>query len=145
MQEIYALSALRALNHSATSRPVILTRDRQSTLSLLVRDAFAFTVMKIIPHVSQCNLKDLTDSATTNASGDELLMSVDLRVSNLTASVATILRVTMQHAIAAYALHVCYISHDDDTSKYYHNIANNEIEALRQQLSHSTTSITPQY
>lgn len=146
MQEIYATSALRCLNEGAQSRPAILSRDRQSALAILIKDAFAFIVLKIIPHVEQCNLFD--QSSCEDQSLCEIL-TVDLRLpQGVSSSVTSAIRETLHHAIANYSLHVCYNQHDSDDSSHYLSIANTQVENLCQLLSsriYSPVTITPHY
>ncbi len=139
MQEIYATSALRCLNQGGAPRPAILTRDQGAALALLIKDAFAFIVMKIIPHVERCPTFD--QSAGDDHSSDEIL-SIDLRLPRgVTASVTSAMCVALQHAIANYALHICYTQHNSKDSSHYLNIANTEVETLLQLLS--TSNYTP--
>ena len=137
MNEILALSALRCLTNGEESRPPILTRDRAPALKLLIRDAFAFVVMKFISYVEKC---DLNDSSTSHSdSNDDDLLSVDLKVNNdVTSTITKTMSATLNHSIAAYALHICYMGHDNTTSEQYLRIANAEVATLQQLLS--TTS-----
>lgn len=134
---IYAVSALRCLTNGDDSRPSLLTRDQQPALILLIKDAFAFMVMKIINYVENCNLNNETATAPPQHNEPkDVILSVDLRVSNdVTSSIAGAMRIALEHAIANYALHICYINKDDDTSNYYLEIAKNEVTTLRQLLS----------
>lgn len=147
--EIYAVSALRCLTNGDESRPPILTRDQQPALLLLIKDAFAFMVMKIIDYVENCNLNNETATASQQQENKDMILSVDVRMSdNITASIAGAMRIALEHAIANYALHICYTNKDDDTSNYYHEIARNEVASLRQLLSTASfraINITPQY
>lgn len=147
--EIYAVSALRCLTNGDESRPPILTRDQQPALLLLIKDAFAFMVMKIIDYVENCNLNNETATASQQQENKDMILSVDVRMSdNITASIAGAMRIALEHAIANYALHICYFNKDDDTSNYYHEIARNEVASLRQLLSTASfraINITPQY
>ena len=152
MQEIYAASALRCIDSgkNAKSLPPILSRDNSAALLLLVKDAFAFVVMKFIAHVEACNLNDETPSYSNDTNNsDEMILSVDIRMgSYIPASVAGAMRVALEHAIAAYALHISYIGHDDETSHAYLSIANDEVESFRQSISmrqFNTPTITPRY
>lgn len=146
MREIYALSALRCLSNGDESRPPILTRDRAPALKLLIRDTFAFIVMKIIRYVENCNINDV--SQLTNDVDDEIL-SVDLKVcSDVTDTATKAMRQALNHCISAYALYICYIGHDDTTSKQYEHIANEEIMTLLQLLSITSfrgVNISPRY
>lgn len=145
MNEILAISALRCLSNSDESRPPILTRDRAPALKLLIKDAFAFVVMKIISYVEKCNLNDLSASPTD----DDEILSVDLCVNNdVSSTITNAMRVTLNNCIAAYALHICYIGHDNTTSEQHLRIANAEIAALQQLLSTTsfhTVRISPSY
>lgn len=133
--EIYAVSALRCLTTGDESRPPILTRDQLPALLLLIKDAFAFMVMTFIDYVENCNLNNETASQQNNENED-MILSVDVRINdNVTASIAGAMRVALEHAIANYALHICYINKDDETSSYYHEIAKNDVATLRQLLS----------
>ena len=147
--EIYAVSALRCLTNGDESRPPILTRDQQPALLLLIKDAFEFMVMKIIDYVENCNLNNETATASQQQENKDMILSVDVRMGdNITASIAGAMRIALEHAIANYALHICYINKDDDTSNYYHEIARNEVASLRQLLSTASfraINITPQY
>ena len=146
MQEIYAISALRCLNQGGTQRPAILTRDQGPALALLIKDAFAFVVMKIIPYVERC--PPFEPSTDDNQSSTEIL-SIDLRLpQGVTSSVTSAMSVALQHAIANYALHICYTHDDEDASSLYLKIADSEIESLKYLLSnplYSTINILPQY
>ena len=147
MNEILALSALRCLTNGDESRPPILTRDRAPALKLLIRDAFAFVVMKIIPYVETCNLNDIS-SSPSNSNEDDLL-SIDLKMnSDVTSTITKTMSVTLNNCIAAYALHICYIGHDNTTSEQYLRIANVEVATLQQLLSTTsfqTVNISPSY
>lgn len=135
MQEIYAASALRTLSNDPSYRvPPILTRHNAPALLRLVKDAFAFVVMKFIAYVEACNLNDesSTVSNVQNLSED-MILTLDLRMcSGTTAAMAGAMRVAIEHAIAAYALHIAYIGHDDSTSTHYLSIANENIQELKQ-------------
>ena len=140
MSEIYAASALRSLsNGSDYTIPPVLTRHDAPTLQRLVKDAFAFVVMKFIAHVEACNLNNETNEECKDVNNsDDMILSVDLRVSHdLSVSLAGTMRVAIEHAIAAYTLHIAYIGHDDDASKTYLSIANEEVQHLRQTMSSS--------
>lgn len=143
MQEIYAISALRCLNNGS-KRPAILTRDRAPALRLLIKDAFAFIIMKFISYVENCNLND-----TVINDDEDMILSVDMRMSDEIAdNVAHTMRITLEHAIAAYALHICYIGLEDDTSNQYNIVAQNEVDLMEQMLSASSfqlTNIIPRY
>ena len=94
MQEIYATSALRCLNTGAKSRPAILTSDQRSALALLIKDAFAFVILKVIPYVEHCNLLETTEQLKPEE--DEIL-SVDFRMpQGVSSSVVTAMRVALQ-------------------------------------------------
>lgn len=146
MQEIYAISALRCLNQGGTQRPAILTRDQGPALALLIKDAFAFVVMKIIPYVERC--PPFEPSTDDNQSSTEIL-SIDLRLpQGVTSSVTSAMSVALQHAIANYALHICYINHNSKDSSHYLDIANSEVNTLLQLLTadvYTPVTITPQY
>lgn len=150
MQEIYAASALRTLSNAPSYRvPPILTRHNAPALLRLVKDAFAFVVMKFIAYVEACNLNDesSTVSNVQNLSED-MILTLDLRMcSGTTAAMAGAMRVAIEHAIAAYALHIAYIGHDDSTSTHYLSIANENIQELKQTIMQQTNipHITPQY
>ncbi len=148
--EIYAVSALRCLTTGDESRPPILTRDQLPALRLLIKDAFAFMIMKIINYVANCNLNNETaTSSHQNIENEDMILSVDVLASNdVTASIAGAMRVALEHAIANYTLHICYINKDDDTSNHYLNIAKNNVATLRQLLSTSqfgSINIAPHY
>ena len=148
--EIYAVSALRCLTTGDESRPPILTRDQLPALRLLIKDAFAFMIMKIIDYVENCNLNNETATNPQQSNkNDDMILSVDVLVSNdVTASIAGAMRVALEHAIANYTLHICYINKDDDTSNHYLVIAKNDVATLRQLLSSShfrNVNIVPQY
>ncbi len=148
--EIYAVSALRCLTTGDDSRPAILTRDHLPALRLLIKDAFAFVIMKIINYVEDCNLNNETaTNPQQNNQNDDEVLSVDVLVSNdVTATIAGTMRVALEHAIANYALHICYINNNDDTSNHYLDVAKNGIASLRQLLSTThfrNVNIEPQY
>ena len=81
MKEIYAASALRCITNDPSYRvPPVLTRHSAPALQRLVKDAFAFVVMKFIAHVEACNLNGETASECNDANnGDDMILSVDLR------------------------------------------------------------------
>lgn len=146
MSEIYALSALRCLSNGDESRPPILTRDRAPALKILIRDAFAFIVLKIIRYVERCNINEVSQS-TTDA--DDEMLSVDLKVcSDVTDTAAKSMQQSLNHCISAYALHICYMGHDNATSEQYEHIANAEVAVLQQLLSltsYREVNISPRY
>lgn len=150
MQEIYAASALRSLSFNSSSPvPPILTRHNAPALLRLVKDAFAFVVMKFITHVEACNLNDESPSQSNDQNlTEDMILTVDIRVcSGTTAAVAGAMRVAIEHAVSAYALHIAYIGHDDKASDHYLSLANENIQELKQTIMRQTNipHITPQY
>lgn len=151
MKEIYAASALRCITNDPSYRvPPVLTRQSAPALQRLVKDAFAFVVMKFIAHVEACNLNGETASECNDANnGGDMILSVDLRVpAGISTTVMGSMRVAVEHAIAAYSLHIAYIGHDDHASMQYSQIANDEVAHLLQSLSmqhFNSPTITPQY
>ena len=80
MQEIYAISALRSMKNNVNTPP-ILTRDQQGALRKLIKDAFAFIVMKFISHVEGCNLNNENENGVVDDSDSEdMILSVDVRL-----------------------------------------------------------------
>ena len=149
MQEIYAISALRSMKNNVNTPP-ILTRDQQGALRKLIKDAFAFIVMKFISHVEGCNLNNENENGVVDDSDSEdMILSVDVRLcDDITNSITGVMRIILEHSIAAYALHICYIGHDDYSSKHYGEIAQTEMAQFKQLLvtnQFNTMSITPHY
>ena len=149
MHEIYAVSALRSLSNDSSPVPPILTRHNAPALLRLIKDAFAFVVMKFIAHVESCNLNDESPSVCNDQNNsEEMILTVDMRVcSGTSAAVAGAMRVAIEHAVSAYAMHIAYIGHDENASAHYLSIANDNIQELKQTIMQQTNipSITPQY
>ena len=149
MHEIYAVSALRSLSNDSSPVPPILTRHNAPALLRLIKDAFAFVVMKFIAHVESCNLNDESPSVCNDQNNsEEMILTVDMRVcSGTSAAVAGAMRVAIEHAVSAYALHIAYIGHDDKASDHYLSLANENIQELKQTIMRQTNipHITPQY
>lgn len=147
MQVIYAASALRSLsNDDGSSLPPTLTPDHREALKLLIKDSFAFVVMRLVAHVDFCNLNDDTTALSPE---DDIILQLDLHVSeDVTSNIATIMRTHLEHAIAAYSLHVCFMGHDDSTSDKYNEMATAEVAEVTRLLSYSRFNnqrITPHY
>lgn len=149
LQEIYAAAALRSLDNNIEI-PQLLTRDHQGALRLLIKDAFAFIVMKFIAHVESCNINDESEKGVADTSdSEEMILTLDLRMcDNITGNITGAFRIMLEHVIAAYALHICYIGKDNKTSEEYQTIAQNEIESMKLLLSSTSLglmNITPHY
>lgn len=137
LRNIYSASALYSINKGGnTQLPPILTRDNEPSLRLLVKDAFAFVTLKFVAYVESCNINGETEMGSVDdSSGGEMILQVDLRVGDDTPSpVATVLRVALERAIAAYSLHICFLGHDEDTSGSYLAIANEQSQKISQLL-----------
>lgn len=149
LQNIYASSALYCLNNGdSDTLPPILTRDHQPALLRLIKDAFAFVTLRFIAHVEACNLNDETATGNATDPTDDMILTIDLRAGDDTPNgVAAALRVSLEHAIAAYALHIAFINHDDTASSTHLSTANNHTRQITHLLAspYSPTHITPRY
>ena len=136
MHEIYAVSALRSLSNDSSPVPPILTRHNAPALLRIIKYAFAFVVMKFIAHVESCNLNDESPSQSNDQNlTEDMILTVDIRVcSGTTAAVAGAMRVAIEHAVSAYALHIAYIGHDDKASDHYLSLANENIQGIALEL-----------
>lgn len=149
LQEIYAAAALRSLDNTIDT-PQILTRDHQGALRLLIKDAFAFIVMKFIVYVESCNINDENEKGIADTSdSEEMMLTLDLRMcDDITGNITGAFRIMLEHAIAAYALHICYIGKDNKTSEEYRTIAQSEVDGMKQLLSATSLgsiTIIPHY
>lgn len=149
LQNIYASSALYCLNNGdSDTLPPILSRDHQPALLRLVKDAFAFVTLRFIAHVEACNLNDETAVGNPDDPTKDMILTIDLRAGDDTPnSVAAALRVSLEHAIAAYALHIAFINNDDTASSTHLSTANSHTGQIARLLScpYSPTHITPRY
>ncbi len=135
MQEIYAASALRCvLNNSSNRNSPLLTRDRSDALRIVVKDAFAHVITRIIAHVESSNLNGETATdATDNQPKDdtEIVLQVNIRTpENFSDGQAGTLRHYMEHAIAMYAMHLCYMGHDETLSRHHERLASDSISFI---------------
>lgn len=129
MNEIYALSALHSLQNPTDGSCSLLTRDRQAALRLVVKDAFAFIVLKIIPHLAGCNLNEETGTGSADTSSDaDFILSLQLNMPDSFPGNATgSLRHALEHAIAMQSLHLCYLNYNDTLSHRHETLANETI------------------
>ncbi|MBQ7041362.1 MAG: hypothetical protein IJN66_01450 [Muribaculaceae bacterium] len=136
--EIYAASALRCLqNIDNGRRPPLLTRDQEPALRLLVKDSFAHIVLRLLPHIAECNLNEDNEGDDNK----DIILSVDINVPACFPSSATItLRHAIEHAIAMDALHLCYMGHNDNLSRRHASLAEDAIRNITQLLSVSDHS-----
>lgn len=152
MREVYAISALHSLqniNNNKTSCP-ILNRDRQPALRLVVKDAFAFIILKTVPHLTGCNLNNETSTGVADESPDaDCIMSIDLSLPDGFPDTAIgSLRHAIENAIAMYTLHLCYLNYDDTLSRRHENLANETIAGISNLIASSRAStprIIPHY
>ncbi len=130
-QEIYAASALRCLqNLKGDTRPPLLTHDREPALHLLVKDSFAHMVLRLLPHIADC------DMSAQPALDGEIIMRADFIVpAGFPAKTAIAVRHAVEHAIAMDALHLCYMGHDDSLSRRHAALANETLEEIKRLLS----------
>ncbi len=57
LKQVYASSALRCyVNSNHNVKPALLTPDRKPALHLLVRDAFSFVIVDMLPNVSSTSM-----------------------------------------------------------------------------------------
>ena len=136
--EIYAASALRCLqNLDNGKRPPLLTRDQEPALRLLVKDSFAHIVLRLLPHVAECNLNNENNS---DSNGD-IILSVSLNIpACFPSSAIDTLRHATEHAIAMDAMHLCYMGHNDNLSRRHATLAEDAIRDIIQLLSGSDHS-----
>lgn len=136
--EIYAASALRCLqNLDNGKRPPLLTRDQEPALRLLVKDAFAHIVLRLLPHIAECNLND-DNNENCN---EDVILSVTINTPACFPSSATgTLRHAIEHAIAMDAMHLCYMGHNDNLSRRHASLAQDAIRNITQLLSVSDHS-----
>lgn len=135
MQEIYAASALRCcLNNSTAGNCPLLTHDRSDALRIVVKDAFAHVITQIMPHVESSNLNGETATAPDGSPSDndeETVLQADVRTpDNFSAGQAGTLRHYMEHAIAMYAMHLCYMGHDETLSRHHERLATESVSAI---------------
>lgn len=135
MQEIYAVSALRCvLNGVGNHRSPLLTRDRSAALRIVVKDAFAHVIMKMMPYVEASNLNGETakDADVDPAdSGEEMLLQADVRLcGSFQDELSGTLRHYVEHAVAMYALHLCYMGHDAGLSVHHERLAEKAIASI---------------
>lgn len=139
MQEIYAASALRCvLNSSSNRNSPLLTRDRSDALRIVVKDAFAHVITRIIAHVESSNLngETATNPADNQPKDDtEIVLQVNIRTpENFSDGQAGTLRHYMEHAIAMYAMHLCYMGHDETLSRHHERLASDSISFITKML-----------
>lgn len=136
--EIYAASALRCLqNLDNGKRPPLLTRDQEPALRLLVKDAFAHIVLRLLPHIAECNLND-DNNENCN---EDVILSVTINTPACFPLSATgTLRHAIEHAIAMDAMHLCYMGHNDNLSRRHASLAEDAIRNITQLLSVSDHS-----
>lgn len=135
MQEIYAASALRCiLNNSRDRNSPLLTRDRSDALRIVVKDAFAHVITRLITHVESCNLNGETATASANVQPEddsEIVLQVNVRTpENFSDGQAGTLRHYMEHAIAMYAMHLCYMGHNETLSRHHERLASESVSAI---------------
>lgn len=136
MQEIYAASALRCvLNGSDDRRSPLLTRDRGAALRMLVKDAFARVVMQLAQYVEASNLNGETATEAVQESADaddaDVLLQMTLRVpSGGDGRLAGVLRHSVEHAVAMYAMHLCYMGHNTGLSEHHERLAVSSVNEI---------------
>ncbi len=153
MQEIYATSALRCvLNNGDNHRTGLLNRDRVGALRLLVKDAFAHVVMLMIRYVEGTNLNNETEAdAVVEQPYDagDVILQVDVRVPDVPVDgLAGTLRHYVEHAVAMYALHLCYMGDDASLSRHHERLANESVEKIIKMLGAAilpNQGVTPHY
>ncbi len=97
LKQVYASSALRCyVNSNHNVKPALLPPDRKPALHLLVRDAFSFVIVDMLPNVSSTSM--------TIDDKDEIL-SVTLDVS-VKKGEGMIIAKLVESAIAFYTLHL---------------------------------------
>ena len=108
LKEVYAASAMRCyVSANKSEKPVMLTPDRRGALRLLVRDAFCYVVVSMLPNV-------VTTSTGTDEDDEILSVSLDLPCEE--GKVALICSL-LQMAITAYVLHIVYVGSDEEFSR----------------------------
>ena len=140
IQEIYAASALRCLqNINNGKRPPLLTRDQEPALRLLVKDSFAHTILRLLPHIVSCNLNNEDSDGTHITTTEDVILSAEIYIpTGFPTSATGTLRHAVEHAIAMDAMHLCYMGHNDSLSQRHATLADEAIKNIERLLS--TTS-----
>lgn len=122
-REMTALSALNCILHKDTSRPAMLTPGHERALSVVIKNAFSFVCLSLMPVATDCNLNDKTASAAQDTDNDEnldIILSIDLSTPQGTSTtVIGTLRHLIEQAIMLHALHLCYMSSDHNLAQSY--------------------------
>lgn len=122
LKQVYASSALRCyMGAEKGVKPALLTSDRRPALHLLVRDAFSFVIVDMLPNVASM--------ATAIDDNDEIL-SVNL---DIDANKGEGFEIThlVTSAIAFYTLYLVYIGADIAMAKEFGALAEKSVERIR--------------
>lgn len=127
-REIYAASALRYFqNCSSGACPPMLTRDRREALRLLIKDAFANIMLRLLPHIASTNLSTLAET------DDILTVEVNFPA-GFASERAEVVRQAVEHAIAMDAMHLCYMGHDDELSMRHAELSAQSVARVKELL-----------
>ena len=128
LKQIYASSALHCyVNANKAVKPAMLTPDRKAALHLLVRDAFSFVIVDMLPCVAS--------TSTSIDDKDEILsVNLDLKIQK---GEGMLVAKLVESAIAFYTLHLVYVGEDNSLSGEYEKRAE---DCMRKLLEYTRNS-----
>lgn len=122
-REMIALSALNCILQKDSSRPALLTPGHDRALSIVIKNAFSFICLGLMPVATDCNLNDKTASTLQDDSDDEnldIILSINLSTpQGMTSTAIGTLRHLIEHAIMLHAMHLCYMGSDSRLADEY--------------------------
>lgn len=118
VQALAAFESLTAGPDGAGSMDPLLAPVTRGALRLMVKNAFADTVMAIAPWVERCSLDGETPGEPpahqeADDSRTDLLLTVDLRLPSTLAGTATALRRSLEHTVAMHTMRLHALAASD--------------------------------
>lgn len=138
--EIFALSALLALNEPQVERPALLSRDQIPGLKHLMRMAFANLVMQFAETIKGCRFADTTPADEADYDPTyPIRMQIDLltgfETEDENSGKVLVIKSTMEHIVALNTLSFVFDRINPELSRNYRRQAAESAELLGEEIN----------